>query len=344
MQERLAEDSVSKDSPFCGAVLVAQHNKPIFEHAYGLADREKKIPNQLGTKFRIGSMNKMFTAVAIAQLAQSGKLQFSDSLGKYLPDYPNPEVAHKVTIHQLLTHTGGTGDFFGPEFDAHRRELQDLKDYVTLFGPRGLAFDPGSQYAYSNYGFLLLGLVIERVTGQSYYNYVRQQIFERAGMTSTDSLPEGTPVPKLSLGYTNKLGPGLRPNTDTLPSRGTSAGGGYSTVGDLLRFANALLSHQLLDAHDTEVVTTGKVTVGPAFWNPNKLSASFTNYAMYAYGFEDTASDGVRWLGHNGGAPGMNGSLRIYPASGYVVVILANVDPPAADVIADFIGDRLPPE
>ncbi len=286
----------------------------------------------------------MFTGVAIAQLAQDGKLNFNDLLSKYLPDYPNSDVAGKVTVHQLLTHTGGTGDFFGPEFDAHRQELRDLQDYVTLFGRRGVAFEPGSRYAYSNYGFLLLGLVIERVTGQSYYDYVRQHIYEQAGMAATDSLPESTPVPNLSIGYTSSLGSGLRPNTDTLPPRGTSAGGGYSTVGDLLRFADAIVNNKLLDAHYTELVTTGQITVGPAFRIPNKLSASFTDYAMYAYGFEDTASNGVRWFGHNGGAPGMSGCLRVYPTSGYEIAVLANVDPPAADVLADFIGDRLPME
>lgn len=119
---------------FSGAVLVAKNGNPIFTRAYGLADREKKIPNKADTKFRIGSMNKMFTAVAIAQLAQAGKLQFTDPLRKYLTDYPNPEVASKVTIHHLLTHTGGTGDFFGPEFNAHRKNMRDLKDYVALFG------------------------------------------------------------------------------------------------------------------------------------------------------------------------------------------------------------------
>src|ERR1700722_13649405 len=121
---------------FAGAVIVAKDGKPVFSQAYGLADREKKIPNQLGTPFRIGSMNKMFTAVAVLQLVQAGKIKLSDPLGKYLPDYANKEVAAKVTIHHLLTHTGGTGDFFGPEFDTHRLELRTLQDYVKLYEMR----------------------------------------------------------------------------------------------------------------------------------------------------------------------------------------------------------------
>jgi D-alanyl-D-alanine carboxypeptidase len=121
-------------------VLIAHKGKPVFAQAYGLADREHKIPNTLETRFRIGSMNKMFTAVAILQLAQQGKLGLDDPLGKYLTDYPNRDVATKVTIHHLLTHTGGTGDIFGPEFDTHRLELRTLQDYVKLYGNRGLNF------------------------------------------------------------------------------------------------------------------------------------------------------------------------------------------------------------
>ena len=153
---------------FAGAALVAHDGKVVFSGAYGFANREKRTPNTLDTQFRIGSMNKMFTAIAVLQLVQVGKVRLNDPLGKYITDYPNPEVAAKVTIHQLLTHTGGTGDFFGPEFDAHRVELKSLNDYVTLFGRRGPEFEPGSRWAYSNYGMLLAGVVIERVSGQSY--------------------------------------------------------------------------------------------------------------------------------------------------------------------------------
>ena len=323
LEKRVAADR------FAGAVLVARKDKPLFSGAYGLADREKKIPNKLTTRFRIGSMNKMFTAVAVLQLAQAGKIKLTDPIGKYLTDYPNKDLASKVTIHHLLTHTGGTGDFFGPEFDAHRLELRTLQDYVKLYGKRGLAFEPGSRWEYSNYGFLLLGVVIEGVTGKNYYEYVQDYVYKPAGMTSTGSLSEDEVVPERSIGYT-KFGGGKtwRPNTDTLPYRGTSAGGGYSTVEDLLRFANALENHTLLDAHYSELLTSGKVDT--------------PNGAKYAYGFMDRNVHGVRSFGHGGGAPGMNGDLEIYPESGYVIAVLANMDPPAAQRIADFIANRLP--
>ena len=319
----------SASDRFAGAVLVAKNGKPIFTEAYGLADRGKKIPNRPDTRFRIGSMNKMFTAVSVLQLIQEGKIKLRDPVGKYLTDYPNKDLASKVTIHHLLTHTGGTGDLFGPEFEAHRLELRTLRDYVNLYGKRGLKFEPGSRWEYSNYGFLLLGVIIEKVSAESYYDYVREHVYKPAGMTSTGSQSEEEVVPDRSVGYTKMDGgDAWRPNTNTLPYRGTSAGGGYSTVEDLLRFADALQNHRLLNAAYTELLTTRKVDTPRG--------------GKYAYGFGDQTEGGVRFVGHGGGAPGMNGDLRIYPQSGYVIAVLANLDPPAAQRISEFIGNRLP--
>jgi D-alanyl-D-alanine carboxypeptidase len=327
LRVKLAQDSAA--GRFAGAVLLAKDGKPIFTGTYGMADREKKVPNTLSTKFRIGSMNKMFTAVSILQLVQAGKISLSDPVGKYLTDYPNKDIATKVTIYQLLTHTGGTGDFFGPQFEAHRLDLKTLQDYVKLYGDRAPEFDPGSRWVYSNYGFLMLGVIVERVSGKSYYDYVSENIYKPAGMTSTGSVPEDQDVPNRSVGYTQFGGGELRPNTDTLPYRGTSAGGGYCTVEDFLRFANALTNHQLLNAQNTDLLTSGKVDT--------------TRGAKYAFGFMDNdAGTAMRHFGHGGGAPGMNGDLQIFPQTGYVIVVLSNLDPPAASRISDFIVNRLP--
>ena len=327
LREKLEKDSAA--DKFAGTVIVAKDGKAIFKAAYGMADREKKTPNTLETKFRIGSMNKMFTATSILQLVQAGKITLTDSLGKYVTDYPNKEFASKVTIQQLLTHTGGTGDIFGPEFDTHRKELRTLQDYVNLYGKRNLEFEPGSRWEYSNYGFLLLGVVVERVSRKSYYDYVNENIYGPAGMSASGSLTEEQSVPNRSIGYTRFDGNGLRPNTDTLPYRGTSAGGGYSTVEDLLKFANALASHKVLDARNTELLTTGKVNTARG--------------VKYAFGFMDDDTDAAfRHFGHGGGAPGMNGELEIYPQSGYVIAVLSNLDPPAASRISDFVCNRLP--
>jgi D-alanyl-D-alanine carboxypeptidase len=323
-------DRLAGEGQFSGAVLVAKDGRVLFSRAYGLADRERRIPNTVRTRFRIGSMNKMFTAVAILQLVEAGKVKLTAPLGTYLPGYPNRDVATKVTIHHLLTHTGGTGDIFGPDFEAHRKQLRALDDYVKLYGKRGLEFEPGTRWAYSNYGFILLGVVIEQVTGQSYYDYVQAHIHAPAGMTGSGSLPEHRPVPDRSIGYTKPPGAtAWAPNSDTLPYRGTSAGGGYSTVGDLARFAHALLSHKLLNPNSTKRLITGKMNTGPG--------------VKYAYGFEDARdANGNGWVGHGGGAPGMNGDLKIYPKSGFAVAVLANIDPPAAQRISEYLDPRLP--
>lgn len=315
---------------FSGTVLIEKNGKVLFSSAYGLADRERGVPNTLQTRFRIGSMNKMFTAAAVLQLAEAGKVNLTAPVGGYLSGYPNRDVAAKVTIHHLLTHTGGTGDIFGPEFQAQRMELRTLDDYVRLYGDRGPEFEPGSRFQYSNYGYILLGFLIEKVSGKTYYDYVQAHVYKPAQMTATGSQPEHQALPDLSVGYMKPPGTAEPvPNTETLPYRGTSAGGGYSTARDVARFARALLGHELLRPDSTRLLLAGKVELGSG--------------ARYAYGFEDRRdTQGSGSVGHSGGAAGMNGDLRIYLKSGYIVVVLANADPPAAQRITAWLDARLP--
>lgn len=322
-------DQATAADSFSGVVLLAKDGKPIFQTARGLADRERRQKVSMQTKFRLGSMNKMFTAVAVLQLRERGKLSLDDTLAQWLPDYPNAELAKSVTLHHLLTHTGGTGDIFGPLYQQHRSELTSHQAYIDLYGQRGLEFTPGARFAYSNYGFVLLGRVIEKASGESYYDYVREHVYQPAKMTATGSEPESERVTDRSVGY--RRGPdGLKPNVDFLPPCGTAAGGGYSTAEDLLRFADALESHRLLSEESTQLLMTGKIRTDPR--------------AMYAYGFSERNYNGIHTFGHGGGAPGMNGELAILPGSGHVVVVLANLDPPAAGELANFIIERLPRE
>jgi D-alanyl-D-alanine carboxypeptidase len=309
---------------FAGAVLVARHGKVLLQDAWGRADRKAGTANTPATRFRIGSMNKMFTAVATLQLVEAHKLALDDPIGKHLPGYPNKEVAAKVTVRHLLTHTGGTGDIFGPEFDQHRLQLREHRDYLKLYGRRGLTQEPGSRFEYSNYGFVLLGALIERVTGGSYDDYVRDHVFRRAGMRFTGALPESVEVPNRAVGYMRSSpGSDWVPNIDTLPWRGTAAGGGYSTVGDLLRFAQVLDSGRLL----SEAMLA---------------EATRPHQQQYGYGFGVQGQGSLHSYGHGGGAPGMNGELRVFPELGYVVVSLSNLDPPAASELVESFTLRMP--
>ncbi len=318
-----AVDAKAAKDNFSGAVLIARGEKTVLEKAYGSADRETHAANTTDTRFRLGSMNKMFTATAILQLVGEGKIDLAAPLGKYLPDYPNHDLAAKVTIRHLLTHTGGTGDIFTPEYDKHRLDTRTIADYLKLFGSRALKFEPGSQWSYSNYGFILLGAVIEKVSGVSYYDYVRKHVFEPAGMRSTDSLPESETASKRATGYMRKNGAWVT-NADTLPWRGSSAGGGYSTVEDLLRFARALSAGKLIKPELFAQMTSKQE--GPG----------------YGFGMMTAEEPQGKRFGHGGGAPGMNGELRVYRSTGTVVVVLANVDPPAASRLADFFDERMP--
>ena len=318
-------DRATASDEFSGTVVVAKCGVPIFERAYNLADRERRIPNTLATSFNVGSINKMMTAVAVMRLVQDGRIRLTDTVGHYIPDYPNREIADNVTIEQLLTHTGGTGDIFGDDWESYRLKLRTHDDYVKHFGSRPPTHAPGKRFQYSNYGFVLLGAIIERVTGRTYYEAVADLVYKPAHMTSTSSPIWNEPVG--AIGYT-KLGSGdWTPNVNFLPYRGMAAGGGWSTTHDLLAFANALTRNELLDPAHTLLMTTGKVRVGIGL--------------KYGYGIGDMTIDGVRCIGHNGGFPGANGELLICE-SGYTIAMLANFDPPAASRIAMRVVRGLP--
>jgi CubicO group peptidase (beta-lactamase class C family) len=316
----------SRADRFAGAALVTHNGARVFGGAFGLADRDRGVANRLDTRFRNGSMNKMFTAVAVLTLVQAGKLSLQDPVGTHVPALQDRSLA-AATIHQLLTHTGGAGEVFGPEFFENRQSLREHADYVRLFASRRPDFEPGSRWMYSNFGFVLLGAVIERVSGQSYYDYVAAHVYGPAGMTSTGSEPEDRAVERRSAGYMKRPGGAWLPNTPTLPYRGTAAGGGYTTVEDLARFAAALTSRRLLDARHTELLTSGKVDAMDG---------------RYAYGFIERRIGGMPSIGHGGNAPGMDGELLIFPRSGYVIAVLSNLDAPAAQFTAEFIANRLP--
>lgn len=301
---------------FSGVVLLARDGKVRLHRAFGLANRGLAVPNRPDTKFNLGSINKLFTKAAVAQLLAAGRLSLDDPLGKHLPDYPNPD-ARKATIRQLLEMQSGIGDFFGPEFEAMPKDrLRRNADFLPLFAKKPLQFAPGTDRRYSNGGYIVLGEVVAKASGRDYHDTVRENVYARAGMKDTDSFEADVPVPNLAEGYTRpEDGADLRSNVYTRPARGSAAGGGYSTAPDLLRFAKALFADELFPPAYTEWFVAG---VEPAPGKP----------------LGDRRRGG---LGFAGGAPGINAILEADRETGWTVVVLANLDPPAAESLGKGI-------
>ncbi len=314
-------DSLADENKLSGAILVAKDGVPVASKTAGVANQAADAAVRLDTKFNLGSLNKMFTAVAIAQLAQAGRLGFDDRIGKHLPDYLNREVAEKVTIHHLLTHTSGMGSYINDAYRAQREKLTTVSAHFPLFVNDPLSFAPGERFQYSNAGFIVLGAIIEKISGQDYYSYVRDRIYKPAGMLNTGFYEPRKEIENLAIGYT-RMGPDGKPgnevkdNNDRREIKGGPAGGGYSTAEDLLKFHVALRSFKLLNREFTDLVVTGKVDgAGPI--------------GRYAYGFGDKIFEGKRIVGHNGGWPGVAVNFDMYPELGYTAIIVMNVDPPA---------------
>ena len=308
-------DGLSKSDEFSGVVVVAHARDLVFHHSWGLASKSNGVPNREDTKFNLGSINKVFTQIAIGQLFDRGQLKLDDPIARYLPDYPNQDAAKKITVRQLLNMTSGIGDFFGPEFAAAPKDrIRKLSDYLPFFAAKPLEFEPGTSRRYSNGGYIVLGLLIEKVSGQDYYAYVREHIFRPTGMQNSDWYSVYETVANRATGYTREnratsSSSERGDNTRFLPARGSSAGGGFSTAGDLLKFSLALQS--------------GALRI-PDFGQN-----------------EGAKHSGFPGLGIAGGSPGVNAALEVESETGYTVIVLSNYDPPSAEKVARQIRQWL---
>jgi D-alanyl-D-alanine carboxypeptidase len=312
IRDKLRESTANEK--FSGTVLIARDGEAIFIEPFGLASREFSVPTRVDTKYNLGSINKIFTKTAIAMLLSEGRISLDDRIIDYLPDYPNKEAAEKVTVRHLVEMTSGIGDFFGKRYAATpKSQLRTLEDYLPLFANEPLEFEPGSGNRYSNGGYVVLGLIVASASGGSYFDYVRERIFEPAGMDDTDSYEADEIVVNLACGYTRSGSDGegaeLCSNMYSRPARGSSAGGGYSTVHDLLKFVKAIRSNALLPTEYGAWIFGGP--------EPGRPEAS-------------GREEGPRGIAIAGGAPGINAFLETGAAGRYTVIVLTNLDPPAA--------------
>lgn len=284
-------DRAVREDRFSGVVLIAMNFRPVYFKPYGLASKEFNVPNRLDTKFNLGSINKIFTKIAIARLAQEGRLSLDEKLGKFLPDYPNVEAREKVTVRHLVNMSSGLGDFFGPEFRNTPKDfIRHNRDYLRFLASKPLAFEPGSKEMYSNGGYVVLGEIISAATGMDYYDCVRKNIFEPAGMKDSDWFEADSVVENVAEGYTKqreepeKLSSlTWRRNIYTRPARGSAAGGGYATAEDLLRFIRALYEGRLLSEVWTHWIFTGIEPEGPARGHKNSIKSGEINKTFAGY-------------------------------------------------------------
>ena len=233
---------------FSGNVLVAKDGKTLFQGSYGFADRANKVANVSATRFNVGSINKTFTQAAIQQLVARGKLSLTDTVGKLLPNYPQ-EMTRAATIDQLLHHSAGVADFFGEQFSATAKDrFRSNADYYKFVSNLKPLFAPGTRRQYCNGCYIVLGAIIERVSGTPYEQYVQENIFKPAGMTATGPLQSDGINPDVAIGYTQKAGDGrLQSNVLMQGASGCAAGGGYATAADLLSYADALRHGRIPD-------------------------------------------------------------------------------------------------
>ena len=319
--DTFVKELVNKDK-FSGAILLSKVDKILYKAAFGLASKRFNIPNNQQTKFNLASMNKMFTAIAIMQLVESKKLSLTDKLSSFVDETWLPKtITNKIEIQHLLTHSSGLGSFFNKDFMASSRGLfRSLSDYKKLTQNESLQFEPGKGNRYSNTGMLMLGVVIEKVSTQNYFDYIRENIYKRAGMVNTDSYEMDQPVANLAIGYIpTDNDTGWTNNLFMHVIKGGPAGGGYSTIEDLYQFALALTNYKLLNKKHTEQLYSAK----PQLQSPS-----------YGYGFRVSGASGNRVVGHNGGFPGIDTNLDIYLDKGYVSIVLSNYWRAATPVIS----------
>ncbi len=304
---------LTKTDQFAGTVLVARDGKPFFEKAYGLADRSYGVPNTVQTRYNIGSINKHFTRIALARLMSEGKVSPADTLGKHLPDYPNP-AARDATIQQLVDMEVGVADFFGPDFAREgKQKFRTNRDYYDWVAPRALLFAPGKGKEYCNGCYIVLGEVVARVSGTPYEKYVEEHVFRRGGLQTAAFLFSDAIVPNVANGYTRR-DPDLPMHSNVL-MRGVgpcAAGGAYATARDLLALEEGIRTAKLMDPERT----------------------------AWFYGADKPFAGRVsRETQYGGGAPGINVSVK--GGATWTVVVMTNLDPPAASDLGAAIYQAL---
>jgi CubicO group peptidase (beta-lactamase class C family) len=308
--------------PFSGVVCLSQGDNIIFEKGYGDAIKSEAIPNRPDTRFQIASGCKIFTAGGICQLVERSKLSFDTLLSQCL-DISFPSFAPDITIHHLLTHSSGIRSYFeedvNPDYEMIWQDVPMYKiklpaDFLPLFQTKPMKFSPGDKFDYNDAGFILLGLVIESITGMNFPEYIRENIFKPAGMNDsgyfpTDQLPERT-----AYAYINQDDGSWRTNFFAVPIIGGPDGGAYTTGRDMYAFWKALTGRKLLSDESTTIMLDSKIA-----------TSHRTPYTHYGYGvWIDNKGKALRKHFVEGFDPGVAFRSSIYKKENIILTIIGN--------------------
>ena len=323
-------DELCDGDTFSGTVMVGRGDEVLLAGNCGEASKRFHVPVNMETKFNIGSLNKMFTAVAVMQLVEQGVVSLDDPISEYVDESWLPHrLAEKIAVGHLLSHRSGLGSYFNAAFQrGSRKRWRELDDYRELVYTDTLAFEPGTDWFYSNAGMLLAGVVIESATGRNYFDYIREHVYDPARMENTDCYDMDCPVENLAIGYwpSDECESGWRNNYYEHVIRGGPAGGGFSTAPDLYRFARALEEGVLVSRESLDAMWTERSEPGRPF--------------SYGYGFAVRTGPAGKVVGHGGGFTGISASLDLYLDTGYIAVVLSNYDK-AAEPVAMKIEEVL---
>lgn len=314
---------------FSGTVLLAYQGAPVLARAYGMADQQGQVPNRIDTAFALASVTKMFTATAIIQLVEQGKVELYQTVGTYLDGFP-AQIADTVTVHQLLIHTSGMGDFrtspaFLKEGGTWTSAAGFINGIMAVVRQSPLLFTPGTRVSYSNSGYATLGAIVGQVTGRSYahyYDYVRAQVFARAGMTRSDfyTKPQWLADPGIARPYALQSGGKRTDVTSSQDFIGNPAGNAFSTAPDMARFGRALRDGTLLGPAYADLATSAKYPGSPS---PTTPAAPGQNEA-YVGGTDIDNNQRIVTVG--GGNTGETTFIDIYPDLDWDAVVLSNYD------------------
>ncbi|MCF8307812.1 MAG: beta-lactamase family protein [Bacteroidales bacterium] len=308
-----------RQNQFNGVALVSKDGEILYEKGWGNANESWEIPNTKHTKFRIGSCTKPLTATVVMSLVEEGRLQLNDSIAKYLPQYPR-DKAEKITIRHLLEHSSGIPDYTGLDFFAKRMHLKNQPgEFVSNFWKEDLRFEPGTLLKYTNSGYYLLGVIIEKITGKPYEKVLREHILDPAGMNNSGLYKNDTIIKKSATGYTHGNGQ-LKKAPHVNYSVAFSSCGIYSTARDLYKWQQAL--------HDNRIISEES--------NQKMLQARHKHYGLGFTTSRDTLQNGkiLNMYGHEGGIFGFRSLMQMFEGKNHLIVLLDNHDHKKLETIA----------